>query len=149
MSQELKLKCYEACRNYAEEKISTTQSTIAEYRQAANNETKSTAGDKHDVSRAMMQLEQEKFAKQLQQNKKLMAVLSQIDPSKLCKVVEMGALVTTDSGKFYIAIGAGKLSSENVMAISLASPIAQKMFKCSEGEIFEFNCKKIKIRSIY
>ena len=48
-----------------DEKIFTLVSTIKLTQEASNNNTKSTAGDKHYTERAMAQLEIEKLQKQL------------------------------------------------------------------------------------
>lgn len=76
---------------------------------AANEETKSSAGDKYETGRAMMQLEIEKQSVQLAEAMKLKHVLSQINPEKTTETIQSGSLVFTDQGNFYISISAGKL----------------------------------------
>lgn len=53
------------CRQYIHQRLDTVTRALEEVRQAVNEETKSSAGDKHETSRVMMQLEQEKLSLQL------------------------------------------------------------------------------------
>ena len=59
MSRELKKKLLELCLQQVNDKINILQSEFNVYKDSAANETKSTAGDKHDTSKSMMQMEQE------------------------------------------------------------------------------------------
>ena len=61
----IKEKIIEACRAYLQEKQTSLQLIITDINEATHTETKSSAGDKHETGRAMMQLEQEKLNKQL------------------------------------------------------------------------------------
>ena len=61
----VKHKLYQACLEFTDTQISTLKSAIKATQQSANEETKSTAGDKYETGRAMAQLEVEKFQSQL------------------------------------------------------------------------------------
>ena len=60
MSQKNKL--FEYCTNYVHQRVQNAQNAINNAQDSSNSETKSTAGDKHDTARAMMQLDVEKMA---------------------------------------------------------------------------------------
>lgn len=104
-------------------------------------ESTSSAGDKHNTSRAMMHLEEEKLRNQLSQFSKLNKVLHGLKPDKTHKDITLGSLVNTNKGWLYISVPLGKVKIElvDVMVISLASPIGQKLQGKKSGEKMKFN----------
>ena len=94
--QTIKQQLYEHCVKYVNQRIAHANAAVAESQASANTETKSTAGDKHDVARAMMQLAAEQNAKHLAVATKLRKALQIIDPEKKCKKVQ------TDTTQLYI-----------------------------------------------
>jgi len=141
---------YQSCVNYVEQRIKNASDAVQESQSAANAETKSTAGDKHDTSRAMMQLAAEQNAKHLAEANKLKQVLHLIDPNKKHDKVELGSLVITSNGKFYISISVGKITLEDEIffAISPTSPMGMQLTGLSEGEAVNFNGKMITVLSV-
>ena len=61
----IKQELFGQCQNFVNSKLDTIRQTINELQQALNSETKSSAGDKHETGRAMIQLEREKMGRQL------------------------------------------------------------------------------------
>ena len=138
---EIKLKLFEKCKAYVEERLKTVQQAIDSAKEAGGEETKSSAGDKHETGRAMMQLEQEKNSKQLSEALVLKAQLERINPSLTSTKVVEGSLVITDKGNFFISIGAGKIEIDNNIyyAISRLSPIASKLIGLEKNNTLIFN----------
>lgn len=131
------------------QRIETLQSEYKLYMDSAANETKSTAGDKHDTSRSMMQLEQEKLGSQLNQMKLQKQVLEKIDPHLKSNRIQFGSIVYTDKGNFFISISSTKpleISGEKFTCISIQSPIGQSIIG-SSNQVFEFMGKTYKIIS--
>ena len=62
-----KQKLIQRCSNYLKDKINSLNAIINEVSEASNSENKSSAGDKHETSKAMMQLEIEKLGTQLKE----------------------------------------------------------------------------------
>ena len=60
----MKLKIHSHCLQILNQKIEELSNALNTATESANNETKSSAGDKHETARAMMQIEQEKLGKQ-------------------------------------------------------------------------------------
>jgi len=120
--------------------IQTAQSAINSAKESKNNETKSSAGDKFETGRAMMQLEQEKNEMQLGKAMQLKNLLKQVDVEKNLDEVGFGSLVVTNRGKYFIAIGIGKIEvkEENIFAISLDSPIGKLLNGKRVGQQAEF-----------
>ena len=56
-------KIQQACLDYCDVLINRAQKEFQFITESANNETKSSAGDKHETGRAMAQIEQEKAAR--------------------------------------------------------------------------------------
>ena len=67
------------CADYVEERVSRLQSSIKDLEHDLGNETKSSAGDKYETSREMMNTEINKLQNQLQSFKKLKEVLAVIE----------------------------------------------------------------------
>jgi transcription elongation GreA/GreB family factor len=147
MSNDLKKKLYQQCVALANERINSIQSAITNAQEAANNETKSTAGDKHDTARAMAQNDVEQKSKQLAEAKKLKMGLAQFTPDSGKGEVGLGSLVLTPDTKYYISISVGKVEvdSEMVFAVSPISPIAMAMRGKKAGDSFDFNGREFQV----
>lgn len=150
MSQALKPELLNLLSKDLTDKIETLQSEYKVYMESAANETKSTAGDKHDTSRSMMQLEQEKLAGQLQQFRLQKKTLELIDPWTTAKAVQLGAIVYTNHGNFFVAVSGKPIQSENSIfnCISIQSPIGKALQGASVGATKEFMGKSYIIQSI-
>ena len=64
---ERKEKLHDACVAYVDERISFLNETIKETQNSANNESKSSMGDKYETTRSMMHLENEQMSIQLKE----------------------------------------------------------------------------------
>ncbi len=151
-SYTIKLQLYELCSAYVNERIKAAEQAIASARQAAAEDTKSSAGDKYETGRAMMQQETDRNSIQLHEARKLKAALNGIKVSaRTVNKAEPGSLAITDNGNFYIAISAGSftIGRDVYYAISSASPIGFKMMGLSGGDSFELNYKKYTIQAVY
>lgn len=131
-------------------KIESIEARITSTKESRDNNTKSSAGDKHETARAMMQIELENNQKQLQQNLALKQELSKINLEQKYTSVDFGSLVVTNKGKYFISIGIGKVEVDNeaIFVISLVSPIGQQLKGKQKGELITFNNQEIKILDI-
>jgi transcription elongation GreA/GreB family factor len=132
------------------DKKSMIKSEIESATNSRNNETKSSAGDKYETGRAMVQYELEKAQVQLEKINELENELLRIDVSKKNNKVEYGSLVFTNDNKYFISIGLGKieLNNEPVFCISLNSPIGKILQNKKAGEKVSFRGKEITITGI-
>lgn len=105
------------------------------------NETKSSAGDKHETGRGMVQLEQEKLSKSLTQITLLRNALSKVDPTESHKLIQYGSLVQTSNGYFFFSVGLGKISveGEDVFCMTATSPLGQKLLGKQKGDQVQMN----------
>jgi transcription elongation GreA/GreB family factor len=137
----LKEQLWLQCKQIVEQRLATAQQAMDAAQESANQEEKSSAGDKYETGRAMAQLERDKAAMQVEENKKMLTILNQIGHHSSTETVTLGSIVVTDRNNFYVSIGAGKLEigRESYVAISTQSPIGQLLLYKRKGEFFSFN----------
>ncbi|MEP3837479.1 MAG: 3-oxoacyl-ACP synthase [Algibacter sp.] len=140
MSSSLNIKqnLYNACFQFIENRLLMVQNSIKEIQESLNSETKSSAGDKHETGRAMLQLEREKAGNQLAEIEKTKQLLSKVNSDTISKTVGLGSVVYTTKANYFIAISAGelKVDNENFYAISANTPIGQLLIgRTLESEI--------------
>ncbi len=145
-----KSKTISACKKVLEDKLQFLKSTLAEATDAGNNETKSTAGDKHETGRAMMQLEQEKLGQQLLEIENQLLDFDKIDFTIPSKTIINGSLIETNNGYFLMASAIGKIEVDKaiVYVISAKSPLALKLLGLKEKQEINFNGIGYEIKTI-
>ena len=106
-------------------KIAIQHTTLADLNYSAANETKSTAGDKHETALAMLQIEQAHVGKKLEELKFQLLELNHIDRDKTNKTIALGSLIKTNEGYFYLSAALGKtvFDDVNIIALSVRSPL--------------------------
>ena len=126
------------------------QQTLADLKESGSNETKSTAGDKHETALAMLQIEQANNRGQLQEVLEQRLALINIKPDIITKKVLLGSYVKTNKGNFYISVALGKLiiDGETVMAISPQSPLGAKLMGCCVHYTVTINTHTYLVESI-
>jgi len=150
MSVTVKKELLEACYAHVDSRIENAQSAMKDIQEAANQEMKSSTGDKYETSRAMMHLEKDKLATHLQDAQKLKEILSRINAETNHQTAHLGSLVKTDKGDFFIAISIGRLKvgKGDYFVVSPASPIGKAMMDCRPGDKVTFNNQHYKIKEV-
>lgn len=130
-----------ACTNLLDERTTRLNEAMAASREAANSETKSSAGDKYETTRELMQAEMERLSHQLAEVSKLREALYQAEMAVPTDVISIGSTVKTNRGTYFLAAGLGKIAvgAEDVFVISAASPIGQLLVGKTVGEEIVFN----------
>ena len=116
-------------KSLVETKITASKKAMDEIQEAINCESKSTAGDKHDTSRELLQQERNKAAQQLDQMIKMKSIFGKLDQVKGDKV-GFGSLLETDLGWVFIGLPLGKVnleSGQELICVSAVSPMAKKL----------------------
>lgn len=146
----IKKQLYEQLQQQIDQRVTNAQKAMKAAEDSKNNETKSSAGDKFETSRAMMQGEEERNKIQLAKALDLHRQLAQIDITKTSETVVLGSLVFTNQGTYFLSLGFGKIVLEGItyFAISVASPIGQLLFGKSENDSVNFRGKVIEIKKI-
>ena len=145
-----KEKLYQLCKEIVEKRLNDINMDIADVQNSVNTETKNTSGDKHDTSRAMMQLEVEQKSKHLLETEKLKETLSKISPKSGSEIIALGSLVETSAAKYYLSVSIGKLEvdGELFFAISMLSPIGELLKGKKAGDSIQFNGNSIEIKKV-
>ena len=146
----LKQKLFNLTQETLSERLKVVQTTISDIQTALLSETKSTAGDKHETGRAMLQLEREKAGQQLAEIQKQFEVLNKINPNKEHHVVALGSIVFTEKANYFISTSVGELLYEDIRfyAISMASPLARLLVGKTIDQTYLFRNEKITITKI-
>lgn len=146
-----KQKVYQECLQVVNGKIDGLQKALNDLKESISNETKSTAGDKHETARAHLQIEQEHISRQLKEVLDQKAVLDQTDFSMESSVIIKGSLVKTGKGYLLISIAAGKLNVDGitVFALSPLSPLGTKLMGQQTGDAVKMNDIDYTIEAIY
>ncbi|MFK8006105.1 MAG: 3-oxoacyl-ACP synthase [Saprospiraceae bacterium] len=148
---EIKQALLEEVEELIDQKIAVFQKMMNDAQDSANNETKSSAGDKFETGRAMMHIERDKNAQQLSEARKLELFVSQIKTDKIFDKVAFGSVVQTDFGNYFISIAAGRIvvDEKKYFAISPQAPLAREMMQKEKGDTIAFNDKPIKILDVF
>ncbi len=138
------------CAAVISERIAGIKLQMEELVRDAANDSKSTAGDKHETSRAMMQLEQEKLGSQLrilEEQQQQLALISQLQQSTK---ITNGSLIETDRGNIFIGVALGKLNADgqDVICITNQSPLGKLLTGKSSGDSVSLNNIKYSILSV-
>lgn len=141
---------FEACLERLNMQVLDLEHRMNELKDAIENESKSSAGDKHETGRAMIHLEQENAGRELEEallQRNFLHQSEQVDDSDM---VITGSLLFT--GKIYIyisvAIGKIKVGENDVMVISPASPLGLKLSGKKKGDSVILNNNTFFIQEI-
>ena len=145
-----KQKVYNHYLQLINDKLSQLQQVLADLKESSSNETKSTAGDKHETALAMLQIEQANAGAQLQDVLDKKAALEKIDAALSSANIINGSLVRTDKGYLFISIALGKANIDGnpVIALSPQSPLGQKLLGLFAGDVAEINNTKYVIETV-
>jgi transcription elongation GreA/GreB family factor len=146
----LKQKIYNHFLQVVNDKIILLKKVLADLKESGANETKSTAGDKHETALAMLQIEQANIRGQLSEALTQKASLEKINHSVIAGTIVKGSLIKTNKGYFFMSIALGKAVLEGVAvtALSPQSPLGIKLLGLKRGEAAEINNTNYVIENI-
>ncbi len=134
-----------------DEELANESMMIETARETANADTKSSAGDKFETTRAMMHLEQETYSRQMEETltRQQQAQSTPIDTH--CKTVQVGSVAITSIGNFFIAVSGDdiEIDDEEYTPISLLSPIGEVLRGKSKDDSIAFRGNSITIESLF
>jgi transcription elongation GreA/GreB family factor len=135
------------CIQLLDDQIADIRLQMRELITHAANDAKSTAGDKHETGRAMMQLEQAQLGKQLHEAEVKRAAMASIDFQTEHTVIREGSFIQTSTDKLLIAAPIGKIEmeGESIFVITTASPLGKILLGKKAGDTVSFNQKTISI----
>ncbi|TCK80582.1 3-oxoacyl-ACP synthase [Albibacterium bauzanense] len=141
------LQCLEAIKS----RIANAEHALLQAREASQDDTKSSAGDKYETTREMMQQDIDRNNSQLYEAKKILFQLEQCRGVKVSERISAGSLVKTSKALLYIAVSIGQLQvhGQSLMAISPATPLGQVLIGKERGDDFVFNGVSQIIEEVY
>lgn len=141
---------YLQCEQLLDNRLARVKNYMADIQESLLSETKSSAGDKHETGRAMLQLEREKTGQQLAEIHKLKLALSSISYEERLGKVGVGSLVFTSSAHYFISVSLGALVAEHttIYAISPETPIGQVLMGKRVGDQLSYNGNVFEIKKV-
>ena len=147
MNNYLKIKkqLLKECFLFVEKRMETIQKTIDSNKNDLFSETKSSAGDKHETGRAMIQLEMEKASQQLSVVTEMNEILKRILIEENSEIIKLGSLIKTTKGTYFLVVSVGQVKVENniYFVVSSKSPIGKQLLGKQVGAIIPFNSAEI------
>ena len=133
-----------------EEKMASLSQAIASIQESKLNETKSSAGDKFETGRAMMQQELDRIESQMDMLNVTKNRLKQMSSFITHDRVVAGAIVITDSGNFYISVSLGKVKVEDELyyTVSPEAPLSKVFLNKKSGDRVEFRGRIYYIKNV-
>jgi transcription elongation GreA/GreB family factor len=134
-----------------EDKIDVFRDMIANLASDAQNDAKSSAGDKHETALSMMHLEQEKLTQKLKENLDMKAVLEKIDSSVVSEKIALGSLVKANGIYLFVSGALPKINVDGITVIALSpqSPLGSKLIGNAAGFSFEIQSTTYNIESVF
>lgn len=131
-------------------RIHEIESEIKETNDSKKNESKSSAGDKYETGREMIQQVLNNLESQLAKYQQMKNELSSINFNSNSDVINSGSLVQTDTAYFLISVAMGKIKVQEheLFAISINSPIGIAMKLKKKGDVFNFQNRSIEIQNV-
>ena len=123
-------------------KVFKSREYMESIEKSIHGESKSTAGDKHDTTRELMQQERNKAAQNLNNQMLAQKTLIQLLNNYNSKGIGgFGSLIKTDTGWIFIGLAIGKVlfNGVGVVCISPLSPLAKVLEGCKDNDCLSFN----------
>ncbi|MCE7064318.1 transcription elongation factor [Dyadobacter sp. CY326] len=137
-------------KSLLEERMMVAWNAMEAAQASANDQGKSSMGDKYETSRSMGQLDRNMHARQYEQVRQERLVLEKISENEIPARAAVGSLLETTAGWFFIGVslGAVKMEEETVIAVSSSSPVGALLLGKSPGGKFEFMKKQHEIKAL-
>lgn len=138
--KQLRSELYDLMEELIKEKLDRTTEQVQSIETAKQGETKSTAGDKHETSRALLQAEEDQLKTQLKKNKALLVDLDTCRRMPMAQTISKGSIIQTNQSIILISLGMGNLKhkGKNYVAISPQAPLGKALLGKKPGDNVEF-----------
>ena len=142
---------YNHCIKKLAQSLEVLEIRKAEIALALESESKSSAGDKHETGRAMIQLEREKLGDQIKKAEKNRATLLQLKQYKSSGIVRFGSAIQTNKANYYIAIATDSCTIKSTLfhSISPQSPVGTQLLGKKVGDQLVFNAITSTITAVH
>jgi len=149
-TEKLKEQVKSACQELLKHRIDSLIADEKSAKASAESDTKSSAGDKHETAREMVQQEREMIGRRISEAEKQMADLIKIIETDSSNVIQAGSLIYSTLGWMYLSISLGSVMIEDlkVNIVSMDSPVGKLLKGKKVGDAIELNGKHITIESV-
>lgn len=149
--KELKNALFDITLNYVKERINTAESALESNRSDLEKDTKSSAGDKYETSREIVQQEVIRNELLLTDAHEMQTILSKINIDHKFETIQNGSLAVTNKGTFFFAVAGGKFEykKKSYFIISINSPLGQVLKDKKAGDKAVFNGQSYTIKEVY
>lgn len=141
----------EAFERSMQQEMALARIAFGELQASLEGESKSTAGDKHETGRAMVQLEMERAAARLARMEENWRVWQALAVSTPRMDVRPGAMVLTEQGGFFIGLAWNAVEGPDGSVwrgISSDAPLALALKGGSEGSVVAFRGNNWRILAV-
>jgi hypothetical protein len=147
----LKSAAFQACLARVSANLESANRSLADIGESMANETKSSAGDKHETARARMHSEQEQLMRQAEAHRQQLADLERIMNYAPGEGVSYGSLVETNRGFFLLAVPPGKIQVEghDIQVVSPASPFGKLLLGLLNHAEFNVDGLHYRLLNVY
>ncbi len=138
------------CKEIVKARLFNAEDAMNRAQESANDNEKSSAGDKFETGRAMGHLEKEMYARQYQKALHDLQKIESLDSKAMTTEVSLGSLVEMGSKFYLIAIGIGKviLDDKEYYVLSDESPIALSIIGKKKYDSITINDNRMQIADI-
>ena len=138
-------------KSLLDERMQVAWNAMEAAQESANDQGKSSMGDKYETSRSMGQLDRNMHARQYEQARQERLILEKINEAEVPTRSAVGTLLETTAGWFFIAVSLGsvKIENETVLAVSSSSPVGASLLGREPGAYFEFMKKQHRIVALH
>lgn len=146
----IKEELIEAVKTELTRKHQQALTLVQQLQESLFSESKSSAGDKHETARAMVQIELEQASKQLKDIEQLIHNFEKIKTISRSSI-GLGSLIETNLGWFYLSIPLGKVkvNQQEVFCMGQSAPISNLLLQQKVGGTFSFGAKSFQIFAVY
>jgi transcription elongation GreA/GreB family factor len=148
---QFKQSVHHSCIEIIQNKLLSLRSEIAHLKESAEQETKSSMGDKYETARTMVQLEMNHLHQQQQQLQKQLNILHSIKVARKRERADFGSLIkASDNCMYYLAVGMGQieLKGQRYIVISPASKLGKLFMGTRPGSTVRFEDQLVAVHDI-
>jgi transcription elongation GreA/GreB family factor len=148
--EKLKEQVKSACQELLKHRIDSFIADEKSAKASAESDTKSSAGDKHETAREMVQQEREMIGRRISEAEKQLGELMKIIETDSSNTIQAGSLIYCTLGWMYLSISLGSImiGDQKVNIVSMDSPVGKLLKGKNIGDTIELNGKRIIIESV-
>jgi len=139
------------CVTLLEERLNTANDLIAAAQESANNDSKSSAGDKYETSRAMGHLQKEMYQLQAARIRQELLIAGSTELKLCAGAVKAGAIVLADDILVFVSVGLGRkvVAGRTVLFLSEDAPFYKDLYLKNVNDTITIAKQLYTIRDIW